>query len=700
MLSALALAATMLGSSLGVGLRDDPRLQVAVSLEHPAKSIETILMDLSGKTNVRIEAADDIRQDLATLRVASRPAHEVMERIARHFGWAWEEKDDGYRLYRPAESRVAEEKALRKQLLQPYFDAQADARRYLAQVSVPDVEEMLRRYTELARSVSDVTDAEARRKVMDEMWEMRWALDGEDRLAALVLVSLTEADFEQIESVGKLVMSSRPTPAQRPLPGAARAALPLVIELTSATANAVEYEFDATQIRAVRVTIEGLDSAFSEGGMVAPQIEWLGPAGVLRTADSWPFPLEPSADEEPVVTPPRRLPPNLPASFGEAWAPPPDVRRALVGMTSGSTPAGMEFLERLVPGLVALEPLEPLAGSMLAAASSAEVNLIADAYDTHILAFDGREGLSFATVEAFFEAAADALEAQVTLGDGWLTMRTEGWPLGRAVTVPREHLFPFARLIQERRTTTFDAMAGFMAGLTPPQVTRGSVPSLLGVFNLLFVPDRASLAFSRGWVALQGVLPEGESVHDLSWGLLPVGTRTEWSKFLFLHGFQDGTPLELTNYFVLPSDVRAIPRRESEDEVGYDHEMTEILPGGVPGSTRLQLRFNSLRGVSMVVGDAVSESCFTVDTASLFSVRVWERERTPVQRRFRPCTLEMMNLIITVPSGPPLRIVFGGATVDVSARFESLERLPGPLGERLRRAIEAERARRAPPPRH
>lgn len=102
----------------------------------------------------------------------------------------------------------------------------------------------------------------------------------------------------------------------------------------------------------------------------------------------------------------------------------------------------------------------------------------------------------------------------------------------------------------------------------------------------------------------------------------------------------------------------------------------------------------------MVVGDAVSESCFTVDTASLFSVRVWERERTPVQRRFRPCTLEMMNLIITVPSGPPLRIVFGGATVDVSARFESLERLPGPLGERLRRAIEAERARRAPPPRH
>lgn len=453
----------MVATSQGADLRADKRLDASVSLNFAAASIEAVLSELSSKINVPLEAAADLRQDLATLRVADRPAREVMERIAHHFHWAWEAKEEGYRLHRPPEAQRAEEQAFRKQLLEPYFEAQDDARLYLAYVAGADTQAMMTRFKDLWRRIGATEDAREQQKLLDESWDVRPYVDGEDRLAALVLLSMTEEDFAEIESVGKIVMSSRPTRAQRPLPDAALRELPTIIELTAALSTADEEEFDPARVRAVRVTIEGVQEGLLRNGQVWSRIDWLGSEGILRTVDAWPRPPETLIDEDTVAEQPRRLPREVPPAFRQPWKPPADIRRNLVGMTSGFGAAGEEYLERLVPGLVELEPLEPLATSMLAAATSAEVNLIADAYDTHIFSLSGQDAVSFATTEGFFEAAAHALDARVTLGDGWLAFRTERWALARATTVPRDHLFWFARVIQEKRAANFDTMAKFVS---------------------------------------------------------------------------------------------------------------------------------------------------------------------------------------------------------------------------------------------
>ncbi|MEW5882617.1 MAG: hypothetical protein AB1725_00125 [Armatimonadota bacterium] len=695
MLSALALAATMLGSSLGVDLRDDPRLQVAVSLEHPAKSIETILMDLSGKTNVRIEAADDIRQDLATLRVASRPAHEVMERIARHFGWAWEEKDDGYRLYRPAESRVAEEKALRKQLLQPYFDAQEDARRYLAQVS--GAERMLARARELVAALAVETDIDKRWALRDEWWELSPYLDGDSWLGALLLCSLTESDFARIESDGKMVFSSHPTAAQRALPPAVMAELPLLGELALLRVEQPDRQVSPPSVVAVRVAVEGVQVGALGPEGVKLRTAWFGPDGLLLEglADPVPFdePQGPTHEEGPPDAE-RRLPKDLPEAFREPWNPPTSIRRILVGMSPFSDSERSELRASLYPGLVSVEPLEPVTSAMLAAASRVGVNLISDAYDAHIVLPLHAAGSSLDTVEGFFEALSHARGATVELTDGWLTFRTENWPLVRAATVPREHLYPFARVVQ-RGAVEFSAMAEFVAGLASVQVTRGVLPWQLTMSSSLFEVNRATAAFARGWQAL------GRSMHDtvgtryeIRWGSLPERTKREWNRFFLLHGLEDCDHFELLTYLFRWSERVPTPPDDSQRDI----EGTQVIPNGMPADTLLTLTSDAAGGVAHVEGESRIRVIWSVESAARLWVTATERGHTRYQ--YHPAELEVNLLRVALPSGPVIHIVFGGATVDVSVRYESLERLPGPLGERLRRAIEAERARRAPPPRH
>jgi len=106
------IAASEAGEGLTTGeraLRSDKRLRARVSVAEQDRPLAGVVRELSTRLAVPLVAARDVADDRATLIVDDRPAVEVLIRLARHFGFQWRRRRDGYELTQDIASRQREE---------------------------------------------------------------------------------------------------------------------------------------------------------------------------------------------------------------------------------------------------------------------------------------------------------------------------------------------------------------------------------------------------------------------------------------------------------------------------------------------------------------------------------------------------------------------------------------------------------------
>ncbi|MGC8783912.1 MAG: hypothetical protein ACP5RN_05950 [Armatimonadota bacterium] len=101
-------------------LDSDDRLNVQVTLHYHVVSLSDLVRDLQKQTGVQMEVLRDIMDEKATVFVESKPAWEVMGKMASVFLLRWErKKSGGYRLVPDADARKWERDflALREQMV-------------------------------------------------------------------------------------------------------------------------------------------------------------------------------------------------------------------------------------------------------------------------------------------------------------------------------------------------------------------------------------------------------------------------------------------------------------------------------------------------------------------------------------------------------------------------------------------------------
>jgi len=128
--------------ALRQGLASDPRLAKAIGIVELVAPAPKVCADLGRKLGIPIECDPFLKEDLIVLNVRSRPAGEIMAKIASTFDWKWKRRGQGYRLEASREFIKKANTGREHLLLEEDHIRQAACRWALLAYKAPDVKAM------------------------------------------------------------------------------------------------------------------------------------------------------------------------------------------------------------------------------------------------------------------------------------------------------------------------------------------------------------------------------------------------------------------------------------------------------------------------------------------------------------------------------------------------------------------------------
>jgi|GEM_PF-4003299 len=713
---ALALASAAPQADLSL----DDRLKPPISIEASVKTMKEVLDDLAQRTGVALKVQDDLREDLITLYAKERPAHEVLARIALHFGWEWRKADDGYTLAQSAESAAQEKRELEQLILEPFQRAKKTAQERL-QASTPEALAKLRaELAELQKKIAEMPDdkSEEDYRIWNRLMELSEQVSPGARLEALFLAQMSTRDALDLERLGKLVYSTHPTALQRPMPSAVTEQLPALVQeiaqfndvlfddMEMPEAPEANRKFDPQAVRAVRAVVRRTGRGFfylmqQPGPNVSFQF-LSGNGTILHSEEPGLFGYAAGMfDEEPDAAeaePKPQRPEGLPARFEEAWSAPDTVKKFVLASSGEDEFVMVDMLKNLFGSS---EPLQMFGDVMVEFAKAMDVCYISDAYDTHAMGGFGAFGVSADSPASFLDSMARSMAAGWSYSGPWITVRTSPYALARATTVPRSVL---KRLLGEKERLggiTFDSFSSALLRLTDRQATSPAI--MFAMFSLGTLMeggfDLPGISFCRMWGSLSPTLKEAlKQGRTITRDLLPTEARGHLDRYLYL---VEDEPLQLSLYMedIFSSTMESAMKDMFSEGEQPDDEFTQRFPAGIPSGSEIRLQHGVRQGleVQLAFGGQPAFS-FAMSPEAYGFAEAFGQDDSVALAGFRAATLEAYTFEIALSPNDIFTVRAGGATSDPKAEFGPFDSLPEELRRQMEQAKERARKRFSDPP--
>lgn len=695
-------------------VHSDERLKAAVTIEASVKSVKDILDDLSQRTGVSLRVQDTLREDLVVLYAKERPAHEILARIATHFGWEWRQSNNGYMLSQSADAAARERRELEQQILEPFHKAKKQAQEYLQSFVPQEIERVQSEIVALRKQLIDRKGAEGEDyyRLYSRLLQLSEKISPEAMLEAMFVAQMTDQEYFELERLGKLVYSTNPTALQRPMPRAIVERLPsLLYELSQRSGNTGPIElgadpnvkielFKPEEVRVVRAILKRRSVgmfAFLSGPDLDVSFQFLGEDGsVLHRASgsALAYTFSATESEEPEESPKSERPQGLPARFEEAWSPPETIKKLVLATSGEDAFLASDLFSKMFGSS---DPLRLFGDTLIEFAKAMNVCLLADAYDAHILGGYGT-GLAADSAALFLDSMTGSMGAKWSYAEPWVMIRTAPYALARASTVPRSVL---NRILGEKGRIggiTFDTFSSAMVNLTDRQATSPAMLFAIFAIGGAFGSGEMSLpaiSFCRMWgsmpPALQETLKQGRTVRR---DLLPSDTRAHLDRYLYL---VEDEPLQLSLY--LDDSISARLVSMMADVPGRrDDEFTQRFPTGAPPGTEIYLEYGAQNGLEVQLafgGQVAFSTIMSVDGFGM--VDMFEDDQVAFSG-FKVANLERYRFQIALTPSDTFTVQAGGATSDQKAAFVPFDSLPAELRQQIEQAKERARRRWNDPP--
>ncbi|MCH8273239.1 MAG: hypothetical protein IH851_00415 [Armatimonadetes bacterium] len=726
-------------------LSADDRLADPITVRADVEPVESLAKRLGEQLEVPLKVSPRIGQDLVILYAKDRPAHEVLSVIAEHFGWEWRKEGDGYRLVQTSAAQKTEKRLLEEAILKPMLASQEEARKSLAEAAKLDRREAERRIAEIDGELEqlDILDEsettwETYRTLRREQSALEEKLNPYNLFARTVFASLSRSQLLELDNRTRIVLSTRPTAAQRPSGNQGRrAAQNLVTELMRAQREYLEgggqpgvppedivlpmginRPFAPQEVAAVRVVFKaesGMFGGFMGGGDVDARVAVLGVQGDLLANESvsigdsmrWLAYIEATAEggaQKPRETPQRQPRGRLDQRLQMTSA----LREAIVSMAMDDPEAGFRMFAGFYKVGSTVDLLAPIGRIYAELANAANFAVIADIYDSHFMDVFLEGGPAGSTAAGILDSITARSGAQWSFDDTWVKVRTEDWALARAGTVPRKLLFPARDLSLRQAGMTLDQTAALVSRLTDRQAESQIFFLALGPFGSMsgFPGDRVSVYAYRMW---HNLLPHQRDAlmagRSLAFGGTNLSARSNLAEYLYRADESEfGADMMMSMMFEDDSPTEMFGAPSEDEDPARDTEITQLLPQGPAADSLIELQYSEKAGVASLLkfGDVEMPTSFSV---SLF-VSMRRMSEDPemggemgfVVDRVKPALVQTYRFTFRLRPGLDREFGAIGLSSNPSVRFGPVSALPPEILQKIKE-IEERIGSRSPPPR-
>lgn len=679
-------------------LRADRRLSAVVSIRAGAESLESVCERLGHEVSVRLTAAPDVAGDLVVIFAEERPAYEVMTVIAEHFGWTWESKDGGYRIFRSEEAKKAEEKARGEVIWQRYERLRREAAKRLKQIEETDNKRLVAEY----KALHDMFKADASLRGEDgfelqrRLSEVIRMLDPVRKVSLRIVAEMTDAQLNALRGKSRIVLSSKPTAGQMAIPfdvvGVLRAALAeagelyMDPELVRSPYIPVLPEIPREDVAVVRCAVRAEGSLSSPYSLSVVTSLLSADGKVLTMSEDYLSPAENRPDEVIERTIPEALKIPLPHTTNVARA------LQLISIDGTTTLFSKTMVDGLDEFLQVGSKADMLSGYgkfLNTIAEAAEICLIADAYDHHVYTRRFTRGTTAGQV---LDAFMSYTNGTWRFEDGWARWRSEDWPLMRGNMAPRSVLREVRDLVVRDGGLSLEKIAWLANLLTDLQCESPVLAQLLGsTWRDLTRKGLSGVYFLRGLhhiqVAQREALMRG---MDLEFGSLgphagSMLAEAVWRGFGSSSGslINDARADAAWLAHVLPTSYRP----------GVDDEYTENFPSGPPASATLRLETYPnapVLALRRVTSGRLPRFEFLELIA--YGLATTGREPSPEDVVYAPTTAARYLFLLRLSADSPMQAFKVGLFFCPSgAQFVPLSQLPSEWKEALDKEVARQR---------
>jgi hypothetical protein len=688
------------GIVLGLQLTDlslDPRLQKPIEIRAEAESVGAVIPSIGKRLNVALDASVSIKDDLIILYAKQKPAFEVLQKIAGHFGWEWQKAGEGYKLVQPEKAKKDEQAKLDEQLSAPYKEFQKtckaaldDAAAFSDETLTNEIQKAQAQVQALSKggtageiqSVGDLDSPAS--KAERRLKYLRTLHNPIATLTRKVAAQMSPADLRFLRDHERIVFSTLPTAWQRPFPEGVESQIAKAITQASAQnedRRALNFEtlrtFTPDDVKTVRVQISAKRSGAERSLSCEPRLVMTAQDGsVLAEASDYDYVYPPAPPAQADVPNDERLTRQIDQNSAIApFRDDPKKMLDLVGSTlaSASKPDSKEDLLHL------------FGVKLTAIAEAADVALIGDCYDAYVLS--NYLPLSKRTAKENLDMLAARNLFGWNLSGDWIQLRSPIWQLRRFETVPREVLRKFKdgesfatvslSTLIDVSTALNDAQAWspiwvfacpawwqnlFASGLRPVYVLR-AVAQMSAIQRTEFIRGRPFYGRELPPTAAPFL---NEAVYRTKWDNGFVGSMdsptAEPAEREYVNREWNGLVLNADGTY-----------SRSDTPKWKDCEITQLLPEGSTAGVLLSCKAIEVSGVIARLNNGYQK----VMRVS----RLAESERAPDPlglnpNFFKPCTIESVFFTMRLPSSEARGLYVETSRVDPAATWHSRSDLP------------------------
>ncbi len=515
-------------------LREDPRLQVQLSLAEANRPMGELLAELGRKHSVRLLARREVADDKTTLFLDERPAAEALSLLARHHEFQWYRTATGYELGQ-APAAIRRETALRDR----EWNAVDGWMEHLRQLSRTPSDQLGRRQREVERALAQPGIAsEQSLALLEEQSALKDILRHSTAVPVALEIyrTLTPLQRRQLRTTGSVRLSSAFGGIAPKWIGAAMIALkqpylkpdqPIWVDMVLRMTDASR-DYNTGGARTPRqLRLNAFLTVATEHGSSMVN---MAPRSLVRVPLPWIGPESPARPSDP----------DLSAEFSLKLPP--------VEKPTGHAPVVLDRLAEWNAGTLSIGEV----ARQLQVATGLDV--VADSFiraRVRAAEFSGK-----GTVRAFLDRLA------ADLGYAWwkegrtLHLRDRSFHNDRPAEVPERILRPWRERVRVKTAPTLDDLGDLAVRLTEPQA-RGVHDYWGWYLGSTSIP---SPSFSGGFFRLRhdlrfwGSLDRRQKTWVLAGNRLLAGNMAFHQRLHFLRALTEPTDGDWTG-----REIRAIP---------------------------------------------------------------------------------------------------------------------------------------------
>ncbi len=690
------IAGIVLGLQLGE-LSSDARLQKPIDIRAEAESVGALIPSIGKQLNVALDPSASIKGDLIILYAKQKPAYQILQKIASHFGWEWQKSGEGYKLVQTEKAKKEEQAKLDEQLTAPYKQFQKtcksaldDAAAFSDETLAKEIQNVQAQLEALSKSgtaggVHGADDLDSPVwKAQQRLTYLRTLNNPIATLTRKVVAEMSPTDLRFVRDHERIVFSTLPTAWQRPFPEGVESQIAKAVTQASQQSEdrrALSFErlrtFTPDDVKTVRVEISAKRSGADRSLNCERRFVLTAQDGsVLAESSDYDYVSAPASPPQADVPNDDRLTKQIDQSaFIAPFRDDPKKMLELVGSTaaSASKPDSKEDLLHL------------FGEKLTAIAEAADVALIADCYDAYVIS--NYYPLSKRTAKENLDLVGGRNLFRWNLSGDWIQLRSPIWQLRRYETVPREVLRKFNDG-ESFATVSLGTLIDVSTALNDAQVWSPIwvfvCPSwwqnlfgsgLRPVYVLRAVAQMSAIQrteFIRGRPFYGRELPPTAAPF-----LNEVVYRTKWGNG-FVGSMDSPVAEPAEKEYVNREWNGLVPNADgtyssSDIPKWKDFEITQLLPEGSTAGVLLSCKAIEVPGVIARLNTGYQK------VMRVSSLANSERSHDPLGLNpnfFKPCTIESVFFTMRLPSSEARGFNVETSRVDPAATWHSHSDLP------------------------